>query len=566
MAKRNPKAFYAAHKKAVLAVISLVLAVSLGLGIWYFAANSSSEPVYVYPFQYIGMTEYWGDSQESYGPVSSDNIQTVFLSDTQTVTEVLVKEGDTVKKGDLLMSFDTTLDDLKLERKRLDVEKQKLELEAANKRLTEIRNLVPMQIITIPPDNEFDYDETLGETIIGYKIYGKDFGSLQNALNFDGSSEVKPLVVWMDSNTGFHADMVQWLRDTAGKLQWINLQYAMSDGPVEGADDEFDFSSEPVIPEVDFDTAGSVPVGNFYVVVRTTEGNRQYAATKTWEGLRVVGSGIQFFTPVVSDPFMEGYVGDEAMGSTEINLGSIYTAAQIAEMRKEQEKKIKELEFQVKMVETEYKLMEKEFNDGNIYAEVDGEVVSVLTEEEAKSSRQPVIKVSGGGGFYVEGLVNELEKEKMEIGLSVTVNDWNTGMTYEAEVASVGDFPNQEGYWNGMGNPNSSYYPFQVFVDGSADLQTGSYVSVMYSTSEGGNGVYLENPFIRTENGSSYVLALGADGCLEQRFVVTGKSLWGNYTEIRSGITPEDLIAFPYGKHVRPGVKAIEGDMSNLYG
>ena len=105
-----------------------------------------------------------------------------------------------------------------------------------------------------------------------------------------------------------------------------------------------------------------------------------------------------------------------------------------------------------------------------------------------------------------------------------------------------------------------------MFVDGSADLQTGSYVSVMYSTSEGGNGVYLENPYIRTENGSSYVLVLGSDGTLEQRFVTTGKSLWGNYTEIRAGITTEDLIAFPYGKKVKPGVKAVEGDLSNLYG
>ena len=88
----------------------------------------------------------------------------------------------------------------------------------------------------------------------------------------------------------------------------------------------------------------------------------------------------------------------------------------------------------------------------------------------------------------------------------------------------------------------------------------------MYSVSGTENGIYLENPFLRTENGSTYVLVLGADGRLEQRFVTTGKSLWGNYTEIRSGITAEDLIAFPYGKHVKPGAPAVEGDMSNLYG
>ena len=58
--------------------------------------------------------------QGAFSRFPSDRIQTVFLSDTQTVTEVLVKEGDTVKKGDVLMTYDTTLSELELERKRLD--------------------------------------------------------------------------------------------------------------------------------------------------------------------------------------------------------------------------------------------------------------------------------------------------------------------------------------------------------------------------------------------------------------------------------------------------------------
>ena len=52
-------------------------------------------------------------------------------------------------------------------------------------------------------------------------------------------------------------------------------------------------------------------------------------------------------------------------------------------------------------------------------------------------------------------------------------------------------------------------------------------------------------PFIRTENGQSYVYVQGAGGKLEKRFVTTGKALWGSYTEIRSGLTVDDLIAFP---------------------
>ena len=93
----------------------------------------------VFPFRYLGMTEYWGDNQESYGPVSTDRVQTVYITDTQVITEICVAQGDAVKKGDLLMTFDTTLTDLALERKRLDVEKLKLQLQKAEERLQEIK-------------------------------------------------------------------------------------------------------------------------------------------------------------------------------------------------------------------------------------------------------------------------------------------------------------------------------------------------------------------------------------------------------------------------------------------
>ena len=61
----------------------------------------------------------------------------------------------------------------------------------------------------------------------------------------------------------------------------------------------------------------------------------------------------------------------------------------------------------------------------------------------------------------------------MSIGQEVTVMDWYTGMSYVGYIDSMGDYPSAEGYWNGMGNPTASYYPFRVFVEESADLQSG---------------------------------------------------------------------------------------------
>ena len=127
------------------------------------------------------------------------------------------------------------------------------------------------------------------------------------------------------------------------------------------------------------------------------------------------------------------------------------------------------------------------------------------------------------------------------------------------------DYPSQNGDYSGDGNPNVSYYPFTVFVDGDADLMEYNYVDISYGTSDSSHGVYLENPFLRKEGGESFVYVRGADDKLEKRVVQTGKSLWGSYTEILSGLTEEDLVAFPYGKHVFEGAPTAEGDRSNLY-
>ena len=608
-------------KKIIITVTAVVLVVAIGLGVWFGVSRGRSEPVKVFAFNYVGMTEYWGDSQESYGPVSTDKIQTVFLSSTQTVTEMKVAQGDMVKKGDVLMTFDTTLSDLQLERKRLEVEKLKLDLETAQKKLKDIQNMKPMSIVS--PDDFDNSDEDSDDEGDLKKDYELSYDHA-----YDGSKPSKALICWLRVTTGDEEvritptvddALLEEARQQAEKFQNENQPDPTEPSTEPTTESTTESTTEPATepptqpgtepptqpstePPTQPSTEASTPsteetsegeggehssasaaenpdekptitVNSYYMVIKATEGNKRMGARVVWQGMyvRKVGSGFtfQFFDATgVPDHMATDPDDPDNTDPTDPDMpdpGSGYTAAQLAQMRAEQEKTIKETKFKIKMAEADYKIMQTEMSDGNVYAEFDGKVVSVLSEDEAKTQNQPVIKVSGGGGFYIQGSVSELEKDKMQIGQEVTVNDWNTGMTYTGKIVSMGDFPTNSDGWNGSGNPNVSYYPFTVFVDETADLQAGMYVNIQYSSAESENGIYLENPFIRTENGQSYVYVQGAGGKLEKRFVTTGKALWGSYTEIRSGLTVDDLIAFPYGKNLKEGAPTVESDVSDLY-
>lgn len=611
-------------KKIIITVTAVVLVVAIGLGVWFGVSRGRSEPVKVFAFNSVGMTEYWGDSQESYGPVSTDKIQTVFLSSTQTVTEMKVAQGDMVKKGDVLMTFDTTLSDLQLERKRLEVEKLKLDLETAQKKLKDIQNMKPMSIVSSDDfDNSDEDSDDDGDLEKDYEL------SYDHA--YDGSKPSKALICWLRVTTGDEEvritptvddALLEEARQQAEKFQNENQPDPTEPSTEPTTEPTTESTTEPATepptqpgtepptqpstePPTQPSTEASTPsteetsegeggehssasaaenpdekptitVNSYYMVIKATEGNKRMGARVVWQGMyiRKVGSGFtfQFFDATGVPDHMATDPDDpdnpDNTDPTDPDMpdpGSGYTAAQLAQMRAEQEKTIKETKFKIKMAEADYKIMQTEMSDGNVYAEFDGKVVSVLSEDEAKTQNQPVIKVSGGGGFYIQGSVSELEKDKMQIGQEVTVNDWNTGMTYTGKIVSMGDFPTNSDGWNGSGNPNVSYYPFTVFVDETADLQAGMYVNIQYSSAESENGIYLENPFIRTENGQSYVYVQGAGGKLEKRFVTTGKALWGSYTEIRSGLTVDDLIAFPYGKNLKEGAPTVESDVSDLY-
>lgn len=245
--------------------------------------------------------------------------------------------------------------------------------------------------------------------------------------------------------------------------------------------------------------------------------------------------------------------------------GIVYTKAELAAMREEQANTVRDAKLEVRQLKVELEKLERELNNSAVYSALDG-VVLELNNPKSLSVGEPVLKVSGGGGYLIRGTVSELSLNSVQPGQKVNVSDWSSGGSYEGTVRSVSDYPTTGNSW-ADGNSNVSYYSFTVSVDGSADLEQNSYVEMSYSAWSGGEekGTYLLTSFIRREGNKSYILC-ERKGKLVKKYIRTGRSLWGMYTQVLGGLSPKLYLAFPYGKNVREGSATQHASIDELYG
>ena len=642
-------------RRILVGCLAVALVAGLAGGGVYLAKNQQKAEVNVYSIYDVGMTEYWGDSRETSGMVTTDHIQNVYISTTQMVQEIYVQEGQNVKAGDLLLSYDTTLSTLELERKDLEIQKLELSMEEARKDLKKIQRYRP----GVPVDEE---DLVSGGALGGTLERSGDIGSpaaQPTVLLAGGTTAARQqmgtgIVAGGLQLMSFSGDMVG---DAAGmRLMAAGLLAAPtepsadptepstdptepstdptepstdptepsedptepSEDPTEPSTDPTEPSEDPTEPSTDPTEPSTDPAKPVPELVRG-DGTMETPYLYLWPAelaytpayleqllgeqaevwvvfmqrendsidgvwlynwtMRLFREDGEFRFEIQPGPEEDPLLIPEDPGTvdpgTDDPLGPIgptgptYTSAEIAEMKAAKEREIRDIDLNIRVARVEYGKLEKELNESSVRAELDGVVRTVGDTDTAAVENQPLITVVGGeGGYYVQGTVSELDLGTVQVGQPVTVMSWMTGETAEGTIQAIGDMPSSDSYWDGVSNPNSSFYPFTVFIDGSASFENGDYLSITYTpqgTGEEGSSVYLQNPFVLTKDGQSYVYVRGADGSLERRQVAVGKSLYGSYTEIRSGLTAEDWVAFPYGRDLKEGNPTREGTMEDLY-
>lgn len=561
-------------KKLKKGIIIAACAVGVCGAVWgglTIARNAQRSDVKVYSVNDFCMTDYWGDTSTTSGMVTTDKIQKVFLSSSQTVNKVWVAEGDSVRKGDKLISYDSTLTQASVEQAKIDYDRQDESLATAKNELEYLKKAKNKETLKQELDKltaELDalkkkYDEDPAHPYDGDApvTEGKmDYKKTMTVKGADGSDQTVNVLYY------------SWL--SASRLNDSKVTEILTNLATLRADkDHPSVDTYVVLVQRYEDKVGGYVDNTVGLVITETYTAGDDTAVSAVPESRSVSFSVRSDLPEFEDT--ERKYDDAAIKKLQqkINLANMYLENSMEQkdlakaiVDKAQEVKEKEVNLRLAKLSLDKKI--KELGDGNVYAEFDGTVKAVRNADEAYNNSEAVIELSGGGGYYVTGTLSEMELGSVKVGDTVSISSWMTGAACEGTIVSIDDYPTTSGNSWGDGNRNVSYYPFKVFVEEDAGLQANDYVDIQYQkagTQEQGSSLYLQSWFIRTDNGKSYVMARNEDGRLEQRWVQTGRDLWGSYTQIRGGLTTDDYLAFPYGRDVVEGARTVEAAADELY-
>ena len=555
--------------KRLKKTLIIVACVAAGCGaVWgglTIARNAQRGDVNVYAVNDFAMTDYWGDSSNTSGMVTTDKLQKIFISQSQTVTKVWVKEGDEVRKGDPLVSYDSTLTEATVEKAKVAYDRAVANLETAKGQLELLKKAENKEQLEAELAK---LEKQLAEL---KEKYDKDPSHPYDADEAVTEKELLPTVTIKDDNGNSH--IVHYYAWTAKSV--LSAEHLL--GTTFGGRLRADEKTREVVTNIVLVKRAGDKVGGGVEAswgVRVTE---KYEKTGTGADDYKVSQDVRLVTdlPEYED---KGRTYEDSEEITKLEKKIAYAQELVAASMSREElnkavaaktQEIKETEISNKLAKLDLDKKLRELGDGNVYAEFSGTVKTVRDATEAYNNSEAVVELSGGGGYYVSGTLSEMDLGSVKVGDTVQISSWRTGAFCEGKIVSIDDYPTQNSNNWGDGNRNASYYPFKIFVEEDANLEPNDYVDIQYqkvsAQQQTGSSLYLQSMFIREDNGKSYVMVRNEDGRLEQRWVQTGRDLWGSYTQIRGGLTIDDYVAFPYGRDVVEGAQTKEATADQLY-
>lgn len=240
------------------------------------------------------------------------------------------------------------------------------------------------------------------------------------------------------------------------------------------------------------------------------------------------------------------------------------TREELKKMIAEKEQEITSMQTQYEIAQVELQIEEMQNASGEVLANFDGVVKTIISADEAASSGEPVILVSAADGYLVESQIGELALSTVQLGDTVSMYCYDTGMTYEGTITEISTFPDESnGYY---GSKMETYYPIKIALNDTSDVSQYMYMEITLSSDSEGTegGFYLSKAFMKQE-GSNYYVMKDVDGRLEKTYIKVGNKTSGDAVLILGGVTMQDYIAFPYLEEAVDGVKTVQKSIEELY-
>lgn len=572
-------------KTAKIAAVSTAGVLLLGGGIWFAAGKLKKPEIKVYSMEELSQ-QMWGETNSLEGAVSSNVSQEVRLMDKQLVSQVHVQEGQEVKAGDPLLTYDMTLVNIdlemeKLNKEQLKVKKKGLENELKNLKdekknvaagnksykiefLSNAEEIKPeeekpeQQPEEKPEEPKPEEPETPQEQARPSGVYKRlyrditidktefpnDDAIIENAIPYSGKgTKDDPYVYVCQKGVLIQGEFLNQLAgfDASGKRvrdpYYCKLEVR--------SDNSFDGTLQAAMILDGSAIESAVEASAWF---RTRLGKNEWEEMLPEEN---VPQGEVL--PELPDGTGNEIPEEEIVGG--------YSKEELEKAIKEKEKEIKTTELDIKEADLKIKKVEQELQSETVTSTVDGVVKKVGDSAKGEIDGEPFIIVESSGGVYIKGVVSEALLEKVQPGQLVTGMAYESGTFFEAEVKEVSPYP-ASGYQSYDGR-ELTYYPFTAYIADSTGLKDNEMVSMDLPADEGGmSGLFIGKEYIRSKNGEDFVYKEGKNGKLEKQPIRTGQTFYGSIIEVKDGLTMEDHIAFPYGKKVKEGAKVKRASLA----
>ena len=555
------------NKKRVIISVSIVAAFVIGyFGILQY--RKASRKVDVVQVSTMNMGGNPMESQMS-GLVSDPATQTVTPSASQIISAVYVMEGQAVSVGDKLLAYDITSLNYTVELKKIEISTTQLRLEQAKKELQQLQNTKPVERKITPtptptPEPEFKLDTEVGTQVEDNKVWNylnsltdedteftKDLDEptptptptpetspvptptpaptptptpAAPAVNtYEKGTKANPYHFAIKGDGFLTGKFVKELirkAETDGKTFYVSLDVYKDNDKTKGLVDSW-----------------LVSIDRLKEILGTETNDLAKVDLKTRTLLKV-----QVFH---EDPVPE--IEPDGM-----------TASELVRAIHAKESEVREYDIDIRRKQLELSELQTQLADGVVYAKRSGVIKGLKDINNVPTDGTPFLTVAGGTGTEVKGTISELLLTTIQKGTKVSVTSYETGSIYEAVVTQIDNFPTNSGEGFYGGNPNVSMYGFTAYIEKGDDLKQGTYLALsIQQENMDTSSIYLSNAFIRDEHGQKYVMK-DVDGKLVKTYIKTGKVYFNMSTEVLSGISDTDYIAFPYGDG------AIEGTRTQI--